>query len=166
MRKLQEEYSPLLEGLLSSLREFFDEALISLVVFGSVARGEAHSDSDIDLLLVVEGLPKSRLKRQSLFAQAERKNQRLMDELWNKNFHVDYSPILLTPDEAKKLRPLYLDMVSDAIILHDKNDFFRQVLNRLRRRLRELGAKRIRLGKLWYWDLKPDYRFGEFIEIE
>jgi len=70
------------------------------------------------------------------------------------------------PDEAKKLRPLYLDMVSDAIILHDKNDFFRQVLNRLRRRLRELGAKRIRLGKLWYWDLKPDYRFGEFIEIE
>ena len=28
-----------------------------------------------------------------------------------------------------------------------------------------MGAKRIRLGKLWYWVLKEKYRFGEMIDI-
>jgi UTP:GlnB (protein PII) uridylyltransferase len=35
------------------------ERLVSLVLFGSVARGRACPTSDIDLLLVAEGLPRS-----------------------------------------------------------------------------------------------------------
>jgi hypothetical protein len=32
--------------------------------------------------------------------------------------------------------------------------------------LNSLHAKRKRVGKKWYWDLKPDYRLGEEIRIE
>ena len=64
-----------------------------------------------------------------------------------------------------RISPLYLDMVYDAIILFDRDEFFKKVLDRLRKRLEELGAKRIRLGKLWYWVLKEKYRFGEVIDI-
>jgi len=40
------------------------------------------------------------------------------------------------------------------------------VLERLRRRLRELGARRVVVpGKGWYWILKPDAEFGEVIRI-
>jgi hypothetical protein len=39
------------------------------------------------------------------------------------------------------------------------------VLRRLAERLEALGAERRRLGKLWYWVLKRDYRPGEVIEV-
>ena len=36
-------------------------------------------------------------------------------------------------------------------------------LARLRERLRELGAQRKQLGRIRYWDLKPDFQPGEVI---
>jgi len=39
------------------------------------------------------------------------------------------------------------------------------VLERVRERLRELGAQRKQPGTVRYWDLKPDFRPGEVIEI-
>ena len=57
-------------------------------------------------------------------------------------------------------------MVDDAIILYDRDNFFTEILERLRKRLKELKAKRVRVGKMRYWKLKDDYRFGEVIEIE
>lgn len=38
------------------LRPIFGERLLELRLFGSFARGEAHEDSDVDVLVVVEGL--------------------------------------------------------------------------------------------------------------
>ena len=45
----------LLIAFAERLRESFGERLERVVVFGSRARGDAHEDSDIDLLVVVEG---------------------------------------------------------------------------------------------------------------
>lgn len=56
-------------------------------------------------------------------------------------------------------------MVYDAIILYDKDNFFTKVLKRLETRLKELGAERVKKGKLWYWVLKKNYKWGEVIEI-
>jgi hypothetical protein len=56
-------------------------------------------------------------------------------------------------------------MVTDARI-YDKADFFKGILEKLRMELNSLHAKRKRVGKKWYWDLKPDYRLGEEIRIE
>jgi len=63
------------------------------------------------------------------------------------------------------MRPLYLDIVEDAVIFFDRDGFFSGILEKLRKRLNELGAERVRLGKKWYWRLKRDYKFGEVIEI-
>jgi len=38
------------------LRDLFGDRLLELRLFGSYARGEAHEDSDVDVLVVVEGL--------------------------------------------------------------------------------------------------------------
>jgi hypothetical protein len=57
-------------------------------------------------------------------------------------------------------------MVEDAVILYDKDGFFSRVMDRLRGRLRELGARRIWVGDRWYWMLKPDIKFGEVVNIE
>ena len=48
----------------------------------------------------------------------------------------------------------------------DRDGFVRAVLDRLERRLAELGARRLvdELGNP-YWDLKPDYKLGEDIVL-
>ncbi len=56
-------------------------------------------------------------------------------------------------------------MVYDAVILYDSNYFFTRILQKLRDRLKELGAERVRMGKKWYWVLKKDSRFGETVEL-
>ncbi len=116
---------------------------------GSVARCEAKKDSDIDLIIVVEGLPRSRLKRLELFEHAEAHALKLLERLWRKGFAADFSPIMLTPEEASRHRPLYLDLIVDGIILYDKDGFMESVLNGFSAKLRELGARRVRLGKRW-----------------
>jgi len=163
--ELRYPYSIVLKALVEKLFERFRDDLISVVVFGSVARGEARKESDLDLLLVIRNLPRSRFRRQDLFMEVEEELEELLRRLEEEGYMVDFSPILKTPEEAMRISPLYLDMVYDAIILFDRDEFFKKVLDRLRKRLEELGAKRIRLGKLWYWVLKEKYRFGEVIDI-
>lgn len=74
---------------------------------------------------------------------------------------------LVTSPEAIEAGPLILlDLTEDAVILHDPTGFLARRLDRLRQRLRELGARRVWLdGDRWYWDLKPDYRPGEVFDL-
>jgi hypothetical protein len=73
--------------------------------------------------------------------------------------------IVRTPGEAARPIPLYLDLTEDALILHDRGGFFAEVLERVRASLRRHGARRIRQGTTWYWDLKPNFRLGDVVEI-
>lgn len=166
LESLNEPYKSLLKNLMDLLCARLRDNLISVVVYGSVARGSARKDSDIDILIVAENLPKSRMERQEMFLEIERPLEPLISELWDRGFYVDFSPLILSREEASKIRPIYLDMVEDAIILFDRNSFFTNVLERLRRRLKELGARREWIGDKWYWVLKPDIKFGEVVEIE
>jgi predicted nucleotidyltransferase len=68
---LNEPYRSLVKELCVALQRVFMDKLVSVVVFGSVARGEARVDSDVDLLIVARGLPKSRFKGLVLFEGAE-----------------------------------------------------------------------------------------------
>lgn len=149
----------LLNQLVNLCREHYGERLVSLAVFGSVGRGTARPDSDIDLLLIVEDLPSGRIARIKEFAALEAALGRAVKG------HIELSPVLKTPEEIAGGSPLLLDMVEDARILFDRDDFFRTVLKGLKDRLQKLGARRIWRGNIWYWDLKPDYRPGEIFEI-
>jgi len=164
-RELKEPYRQLLGKLVKILEERFGDDLVSLVVYGSVARGEARRDSDVDLLIVVRNLPRSKFARQDLFIEVEEELEEDFKRLEAEGYHIDFSPILLTPEEAARTRPIYLDMVEDAVILYDRGGFFAGVIAKLKARLQELGAQRVKLGKRWYWVLKKDYRWGEVIEL-
>ena len=162
---IKEPYVILLNNIVRIMREEFKDDLISIVLYGSVARGDNRNDSDVDLLIVMNNLPKdSMLKRIRLF-ETRVEDKLNLDEYWNKGYYISLSPILKTPDEAEKISPLYLDMVYDAVILYDKDQFFTKILEKLKEKLRELGAERIIMGKKWYWILKKDSKFGETVEL-
>lgn len=162
---IKEKLAELEKELLRESKKFYGDRLISLVIFGSVARGTYRNDSDLDILLVIDGLPKGRMRRIAEFMEIEKKLEPRLISLKKEGIYTELSPILKTPQEAEAGSPLFLDMVEDARLLYDRDGFFSKILNRLRRRLIELGARRIWKGDFWYWELKPDYKPGEEFEL-
>jgi len=167
MEHLAEPYRVVVSRLLDALLSLYGDNLVSLVVYGSVARGCARRDSDLDLLVIFEDLPRGIFERVRLFERAEDLIQPLLDGLMDSGYAVALSPVIKTRIEAARFSPIYLDMTEDVVIVYDKGGFFEGVLTRLINRLRELGARRVWVNdKSWYWVLKGDYKFGEVIEIE
>jgi len=156
-----------LEQVFSALRraceEVYGERLTALVIFGSAGRGTARPDSDVDLLIVADPLPRGRSRRIDEFEEVERRLRELVAP--DLGAVPLLSPVLKTPEEVGHGSPLFFDMTDDARILVDRGSFFARELDRLRERLAQLGARRIWLGNAWYWDLKPDYRPGEVFEL-
>ena len=163
---LKERFEELEAKLLSEIGSHYAERLISVVVFGSAARKTQTFESDLDILIVADGLPQGRGKRIREFELIEEKMEPFLKSLRNKDGINTYlSTLIKSPEEVKKGSPLFLDMVEDAKILFNRNGFFMGMLERLRERLKKLGAKRIWRGNAWYWDLKPDYKPGDVIEL-
>ena len=83
-----------------------------------------------------------------------------------KDFALKVSIIPLTPAEASTTKPFYLGMLTAHAVLYDRDEFFATILQRLKRRLAEVGSER-RVDKdgYEYWDLKPDFKPGEVIEL-
>jgi uncharacterized protein len=150
-----------IEAAVEAWRTSLGPRLVSIVLFGSLARGEAGEESDIDVLVVAADFPWSlAARRRILLAEWERirAERQLAAVTWNL--------VTKSPDEARHHSPLYLDMVGDAILLFDREGFFASVLDELRARMRALGSRRVMLPDgSWYWDLKPDFRFGEVVEL-
>ncbi len=164
-KSLKKNFEHLQNKLLSEIKSLYGGELVSVVIFGSVARATFRSDSDIDLLIIAEGLPRGRMKRIEEFASAEEKLDPFLDSLKKEGIQTHISAIFKTPEEAQRGSPIFLDMVQDARILFDRGQFFSRLLRRLRKRLQELGARRVWKGNVWYWVLKPDYKPGEVIEL-
>lgn len=163
---VNEPYKSLLEKIVRLLEEKFGENLISVAVYGSVARGDNRKDSDIDLLIIVKNLPKTFTERVILFDEVERKLEGDIEKLMNEGYYISFSPIIKTPEEAVKFTPLYMDMTEDAIILYDKENFLKKILDDIKIKLQKLGFERIWFSKSrWYWR-KKDYKFGEVINFE
>jgi len=163
---LKEKFTKLENLLLLEIKNFYGKRLISVVIFGSVGRGAQTYNSDIDILIIAEGLPNGRTQRIREFESVEEKIEPFIKSLRQKEGINTYiSAVIKSPDEAEKGSPLFLDMVEDARILLDRDHFFGEILGKLRKRLKELGARRIWKGNAWYWDLKPDYKPGDIIEL-
>jgi predicted nucleotidyltransferase len=160
-----EQFRIILQALLEKSTAFYGDRLISVVVFGSVGRGAMRPDSDIDLLFVVDPLPRGRLRRVEEFRGLELQLDGVLKAARHLGVQTTLSPVFKTVAEVRLGSVLFLDMVDDARVLFDRDGFFRQELSRLRERLARLGAKRIWKGNAWYWDLKPDYKWGEEFQI-
>lgn len=158
---LLKRYTELLDRLLVELRVHYGPRLVACAVFGSVGRGTPRYDSDIDLLIVARELPRGRLNRVEEFLPVEARLEPVLKPAEPGQASIALSPVFKTPEEVEAGSPLFLDMVEDARILHDAEGFLAAYLERLRARLRELGARRIRRGNAWYWELKPDLKPGE-----
>ena len=155
-----------IEKLLEKLKEYYGERLISVGIFGSVARGKFRPDSDIDVLIVVSKLPLGRRARIEEFIEnIETPLEKKLTKSLKIKYLPEISPVIKTPEEVEKGSPIFLDMTEEALILYDKNLFLKNYLNKLKKQLSALGAKKVFTRGGWYWILKSDYKPGDVIEL-
>ena len=100
--------------------------IVSLAIFGSVARRENSADSDIDLLIVAEGIAKKRIQRIPDMIKIKRE------------LNLEFPPdiLLVSKDECqsnfRNHNPLYLDIAFDAEIIYDDTGFLKNLIEETR----------------------------------
>lgn len=119
--------------------------IAGVVLFGSVARGEESERSDVDLLVLWEGLD-------------EREAARVVYEAVSKHFPPGVGLTVLEAEywkfvSARKATPLLVNIACDGVVLYDKHGRLGELLSRVKRRLEEEGFVRRRHGKHYYWVL-------------
>ena len=165
--RINRDYRVILEYVVSRIIDYFREKLISVVLYGSLARGTVKEYSDIDLLVIAEDLPCRYSDRVKMISHILDDVSSIRTKLWiEKKIYPLIDIILLSKNEASIHHPFYLDMIYDAIIIYDKDSFMRSKIEELRRKLSEMGSKRIQLPNgRYYWVLKPSIKWGELIEL-
>lgn len=158
-------YEAFLRALVQRLRDGFgDGRILACAVFGSVARGEAGPESDVDLLVVHDGMQPRPLERFVDLLPAIRASEEFR-ALKARGLNPEPYPIFMTEKELWEHPLILLDVLDHGIVLHDSGALRRR-LEALRKRLSELGSRKVELGDGgWYWDLKPDWKPGEVVEL-
>lgn len=165
----QRAYAVVLELYLEVLKARLKENLVAVILYGSVARGDAQPPhSDIDLYIVARQWPRFFDERFKILDGCFRELS--SSEEWLEALSSGLRPRLseypLTMEEASRHGPLDLEVYADGIVLYDPENFSERKFGDLEAKLRKSGARRIDLGKgKRIWVLKPEIREGEVIEI-
>ncbi len=123
--------------------------LVAVILFGSVARRSPNEEFDIDLLCIASRLPPGRAARQSRADAIERRWQAGRTEL------PRLSLVLRTAAEVEEGFPLLLDIAREGRPLWGASQAT-EILEGWRQRLARQGARYIRTGETWHWDLAGD----------
>lgn len=138
--KIKEEITKRLESL--------PILVISAVIYGSYAKGEQTGHSDIDILLISDGLNPKRHRRG--------KEIGLIKEYLFFGYPLDI--LLLTPEECisnfRNHNPLFLDIAAEGIVLKDTNDFIKDLIDETKAYITQRGLKKLPDG----WSFPVLYR--------
>ncbi|MCS7364688.1 MAG: nucleotidyltransferase domain-containing protein [archaeon GB-1867-035] len=161
----QERYVPLIYACYGALSEAVN--LASLVLFGSVARGDASKNSDLDLLVISDDFEGSLGRRVEFLVR--RVKPRLSGELsllrrYGYNTFLSFYPLKCI--EAKRFPIILLDVIWDGKIVYDKDGFFEKLALEFKSKLMKFGAKRVMMKGGWYWILKDQYEPLEVLPLE
>lgn len=158
-------FDAIVSALPDAARAVYGERLKALVLFGSVARGTQRPDSDIDLLLIAEPLPASRMARSLEFEGVEAILAPQRQEATHRGVYVEFSPLIRTPAEMEMGSFVFLDIPAEGQFLYDPHGIARDYFDRLAARLAAQGAERREIDGSPYWVLKPSAKPGEPIPI-
>ncbi len=131
--------------------EEFGEDLISVVLFGSNSRGLATQRSDMDFIIVLEG-------------DVEEEKMRKLRLEFIMKFSRKIDTICLNRNDALKnfeyISPLFSTLLLGIKILYDRDNFFKEEIKKLAKKVKETKIKYYEGNKLW--DLK---RIGSEISL-
>ena len=129
---------------ISALVTHFGDDLLCVVLFGSQARGEAHMDSDHDLLVVIDNLPLEPIARM----------KRMVAALEECDLRIN--PVAATCSEfTRDVTPLILDICYDGVCLYGQ-DFFEPMRGKVRTGLQSAGLHRHTIENSFFWQFEKE----------
>jgi predicted nucleotidyltransferase len=124
----------------------------AVLLFGSLARGEAGERSDVDLLVLHSGAP----------VRDPVERRRLLYKLVAERLEGAFEAVTLIDMDLERflkpatVTPLLLNIYADALVVIDRVGSLEEFLQRVRKRIGELGLARVKNGRAYYWILpKP-----------
>jgi len=158
-------YRKLIRVFLDNLKWEMKDDLLAVVLYGSVARGSATPESDIDLLILYrEG--KSDMNGAYVSSALKTDESPEYRRLFKEGIYGEISPMLMTLPEIRKNPLILLDMMEEGIVLYQRDNCFTDLVLRMRAKTKELGSRKVVLPDgSWYWELKPSWRPGDLIEV-
>jgi predicted nucleotidyltransferase len=128
--------------IVDRLSRAFGPRLKAVVLFGSHARRQAREDSDHDLFLVIEALPKPPMERV----------REIRTVIWDAPLRVN--TIAKTPEEVEEnLTPMLLEIGMDGVCLFG-DAYFKNFRDKVTSAVRQAKLRRSRVGKEWYWQFE------------
>jgi uncharacterized protein len=116
-RKISERYREMAEEFTRRVIADLDGAVDSIVLYGSVARGQARRDSDIDVLVISPDVENIRKKVSSI------RN----DFTYETEYMVYLSLVFLSREDFYTLQqvgsPFIQDVVRDGVVLYDRGTY-------------------------------------------
>lgn len=140
-----------LAPVVSTLQRGLGHDLVSVVLYGSRARGDAQWDSDWDLFLIASQLP-ARPFRRHLYLK------KMLPDSWRGRVSL----LAKTPTEFEANLPaLFLDIATDGIVLCDTNNYITDRLARINDHIRQQGLYREQHGSdlVWRWRAYPGHNW-------
>jgi predicted nucleotidyltransferase len=135
--------------LIEAYKTHLGDKLISIILFGSRARGDYNESSDFDILIIASSLPERHLARMGYIRTP------LL------NFEEKVSIIAKTPEEFDScFPPLYLDMAIDGKILIDKERFMEARLKKIKKIIENSTLNRVKKDDELFWRWKSPKKPG------
>lgn len=132
---------PLVRLVIEKARATLGDQLAGVVLFGSWARGESTTESDIDVLLVAKpGTPITR----SLYNQWDKE-----PFVWDTRAVEPH--IVATPTSLDAVSGLWAEVALDGIVIHDPHLIISRLLASVRRRIVDAHIVRRSSGGQTYW---------------
>jgi len=152
------------QKLVGLILDYYSEALVSLVIYGSYARDEARLNSDIDLFIILTHKKGLKSTIELFYENIEKNIEAELTVLYTKyGINMDLSPFILSTEEANYFHTLYLDMIDNAELIYDKDNFFKQILNSVSELKTKYGYRKEPVSNTFLWDIKNKNLLGERI---
>jgi hypothetical protein len=116
---------------------------VAVALFGSVARGQARPDSDLDLYVVTRRPSPGDSRLHGMWSRIDASPE--YQALVTAGYRPTPSPLTHTVDYLARHPWILLDIAHHGVVLHDPESILERELAGVRQRMAELGSRCIEL---------------------
>lgn len=155
-----ETYQKLLDVFKKEIDKKLGNKILSMIIFGSVSRGQAKGSSDIDIFTFFDDFKIKRSELNNILTSIIL-NLRKTDEyikLVDKKIYPEIYPFLISKSKANDYLWVFFDATKESKIIIDIDGFAKNLIKDIKNKIENLGGKRVKLGNgKTCWILYDDF---------